>query len=73
MPEDRPCTANRNNGDPICEVHGRLVDRATAEAKLGKLNQPMLGNYFCPVKGTMFSFSTAGLDVTRESGRKLPD
>jgi hypothetical protein len=70
--DEIPCTGNWNNGEPICELHGGLLDRATAEAKLGKLNQPMLGDYFCPVKGTMFSFSTAGHDSIRESGIKLP-
>ena len=73
MAEDKPCTTNWNDGEPICEVHGeRLVDRATIEVKSGKLNQPMIGNYFCPVSRSMFSFNTAAHDVIRESGVKLP-
>jgi hypothetical protein len=73
MSNNKPCTAIWKDGVPICEFHGeRLVDRATVEAKLGKLDQPMTGNFYCPVSGAMFSFSTAAHDAIRDSGIELP-
>ena len=73
MPE-KCCNGDWNNGAPICTEHGeRLVDRATAEATFGKLNQPTISGWFCPVTGSMVSFSTAGHDVIRGTGTKLPE
>jgi hypothetical protein len=74
MSEKAFCNGRWNDGAPICEVHGeRLVNRATAEAKLGKLEQPdFSGAFYCPVSGSMISFNAASHDATRHSGIELP-
>jgi len=74
MSERKSCRGDWNDGAPICEAHGeRLVDRATVEAKLGKLDQPQIsGAFYCPVSGRMLSFATAAHDAIRDSGIELP-
>jgi hypothetical protein len=74
MFEKKICGGKWNDGEPICEVHGqRLVDRATVEAKLGKLNQPQFSEvFYCPVSGSMFSFNTALHDAIRNRDIELP-
>ena len=68
------CVGDWNNGNPICTTHHvALVDRATAEAQLGKLEPPYVsGKCYCPESGSIFLFDTAANDAIREHGVELP-
>jgi hypothetical protein len=73
MPSNESCMAKEIDGVPMCTVHGeKLVDRATAEATLGKLEKPSISSaLLCPVSGAMFSFHTAAYEAIRDSGIEL--
>lgn len=46
------CTIIRKNGILFCETHGKeLVDRATLESSGIALENPPLGDLFCPMSG----------------------
>ena len=57
---DNMCVGQIVRGVKLCKVHDvELVDRATLEAKHGKLEQPQPDPHalYCPVSSTMLSFS----------------
>jgi hypothetical protein len=74
MDTGKRCRGVVNSGALICAVHGvRLVDRKSAELKVGRIDQPAIG-LFCPVSGKgPFSNQTAADDAIRESGIELPE
>jgi hypothetical protein len=74
MPEKQICTGKLVNGTAFCQLHGqKLVDRATAEKLLGKIDQPQIGGaLYCPISGSMMSFDTAAHDAIRDSDMEVP-